>query len=310
MANKRVFVSYCHGQGEWTLDRLVPCLTAGGAEVLIDVARFKAGKAVVAQMDQAQDDADVNLLLLSDDYLNSKYCRHEMDRAVARDSDFQNGVVIPVRLDNCKLPQNISRPNPLVVDLRDDKDAGQWKLLMEAAGADPGTDAPHWLKARDDVRRFLERNESVNLVVRGNGVAWRPLIDDLLRDDVPIAKVDGLAVVDLQDPDTFSRGGLVTTIIRALGGRVSTPAKDEELAQLKRFLQARGLSRVALTHFDLSPHLAHYEVDLFAALRYLTMEDRTLVLLIQSHTPLDSLLPKDHPLSKMGMQQVELEARP
>lgn len=278
--------------------------------MLIDVERFKAGRAVVAQMDQAQDDADVNLLLLSNEYVASKYCRHEMDRAVARDPDFQNDAVIPVRLDDCNLPQKISRPNPLYVNMRDDKDAGQWKLLLKAAGADLGTNAPHWLKARDDVRRFLQRDESVNLVVRGDGVAWRPLIADLLRDDVPAAKVDGLAVVDLQDPGTISRSGLVTTIIGALGGRIPKPDKDEELAELKRFLIARGLSRVALKNFDMAPHRSQYGVDLFGTLRFLAMDVRTLVLLIESRTPLASLLPKDHPLSEIVMQPVELEARP
>ena len=31
---KSVFVSYSHKQGDWVWDRLVPCLRAGGANVL------------------------------------------------------------------------------------------------------------------------------------------------------------------------------------------------------------------------------------------------------------------------------------
>ena len=43
---KKVFVSYSHQQGAWVLDRLVPCLRAGGAEVYVDVERFKPGHGV------------------------------------------------------------------------------------------------------------------------------------------------------------------------------------------------------------------------------------------------------------------------
>ena len=64
----RVFVSYCHSQGPWVLDRLVPVLRAGGAEVLIDRERFEAGRGVRGQMDATQDGAEIDVLILSPDY--------------------------------------------------------------------------------------------------------------------------------------------------------------------------------------------------------------------------------------------------
>ena len=70
-------------------------------------------------------------------------------------------------------------------------------------------------------------------------------------------------------------------------------------------------ARLALTSFD---HVSHrmddYGVDLFVALRDLTMDARKLVLLIVSHAPFATLLPHDHPLSEMHLQTVELKGRP
>jgi len=52
----------------------------------------------------------------------------------------------------------------------------QWRLLLDACGANLGATAPDWLAARDEILRLLERPYSVNLVVRGQ-IAWRGLIE-------------------------------------------------------------------------------------------------------------------------------------
>ncbi|MCP5126732.1 MAG: hypothetical protein H6973_14160 [Gammaproteobacteria bacterium] len=60
----------------------------------------------------------------------------------------------------------------------------------------------------------------------------------------------------------------------------------------------------------MAPHRSYYDVDLFAALRFLMMDMRKLTLLVQSRTPFAALLPKDHPLSDLDIKTVELRARP
>lgn len=300
----KTFVSYCHEQGKWVWERLMPCLKAGGAEVLIDRERFVLGKALIGQMDALQDQADKHLLILSDDYLKSLYCCHEMDRAIALDPNFKSGIVIPVLRGACTLPPAITHPNPLYADLCDDSTSDPWTQALQQCGATGlGTTAPAWLEARDDLARYLERDQSVNLVV-DNGVNWRALLEHLVN-DYPLS----LARVDLQDPDTTSRRGLLAAIANALGERVVL-GKSRDLADFKALLEARSNARVALTHFDLAPHRRYYDVDLFAALRFLMMERRKLTLLVQSRTPFAALLPKDHPLSDIDLKTVELRARP
>jgi hypothetical protein len=131
----KVFISYSHAQGEWVLDRLVPCLKAGGAEVVIDVERFRAGGGVYRQMDDAQDQAERHVLVLSAAYLASAPCQHEMLRAIARDPKFEHHMVLPVRRDDASLPDPIKLPDPLYVDLRDDTQSAPWALLLRECEA-------------------------------------------------------------------------------------------------------------------------------------------------------------------------------
>jgi TIR domain len=301
----KVFVSYSHAQGDWVWDRLVPCLKAGGAEVLIDRDRFRIGGGVYRQMDATQDQADRHVLVLSADYLASAPCQHEMQRAIDRDPTFAAHIVLPVRRDDVTVPDALKGLDPnLYADLRDDSRADQWRLLLKECGVSLGASAPDWLVARDEVARLLESSRSVNLVVHGD-VRWRDLIDELRAR--PALK---LAAVDLENPVAVPRDRFIAALLAELGAARPVPAAPYDLPVLGQALQALGLSRVVLQHFDMVLHRPDYNVDLFAALRYLVMDARQLVLLVQSRAPVASLLPQGHPLSHIDFATVELRAGP
>lgn len=298
---RSVFVSYSHSQGQWVWDRLVPCLEAGGINVLIDRERFEAGRGIIGQMDAAQDQANVHLLLVSEKYLRSKYCQHEMKRAISKDPSFSKGVVVPVMLDGSRLPTRIGSINPLVVDLQREGDAQQWSLLLAQCGVRLGATAPDWLAARDETIRLVRRRTSVNLVIHGD-VEWEGLIREIKR-----KHLSDLALVDLEDGKTVSRRGFVEEVLRKLHCTSPVPEAPRDLAELSRVLGERSLSRVALMRFDLAAYrLDEYDVNLFGALRNLVMSRGKLVLLIQSRQPFASLLPERHPLSKIDVRTVEL----
>src|SRR5271166_4788456 len=101
---KSVFISYSRKQGEWVWGRLVPCLKAGGAEALFDEGEFEAAHSLEPMEREVQSRADLNLLVLSPDYLTSKYCQREMERAIERDPKFEKGITIPVLRIECDLP--------------------------------------------------------------------------------------------------------------------------------------------------------------------------------------------------------------
>jgi len=302
---KSVFISYCHNQGDWVWDRLVPCFRAGGADVHIDRERFGVGKAVVGQMDAVQDGAAKAVLVLSPDYLKSPYCVHEMERAIRRDPKFAHGFVVPVKRVHCALPAKIKRPNPLYVDLEDDSNADQWGLLLRSCEADLRAQAPHWLDALHETCRFLQRGKSVNLVVR-NKPKWRELIGEVRN------RIGDLGELNLESPAVASRKALVEEILRTCGASASVPEEPNDLVVLHRVLSNRSVSRLAMIRFDWVRFRPSYDVELFGALRYLMMESRKLVLLIQSREYFANFLPADHPMSStdVAIKTFELNGLP
>jgi hypothetical protein len=303
----RVFVSYSHQQGPWVWDRLVPVLKAGGAEVLIDKERFQIGKAMVGQMDGLQAQADRHLLVFSPDYLASTYCQHEMKKAVALDPGFSQGFIIPVMREACSLPKPFPKNNPLYANLQNDSNADVWDKLLQACEATGlGAKATDWLAARDGIRKYLERNQSVNLVVHGDGVNWRRLLDHLASDCLT-----DLARIDLKNPDTTSREGLLSTIAKAMCSTIKIPPVPYDLAEFNRLFNGRSSPvRLCISHFDSAVRRDYYDADLFDSLRYLTMETHKLVLLLLSREPFGSLpLPIDKS-SPINFQTIELRGKP
>ena len=140
----------------------------------------------------------------------------------------------------------------------------------------------------------------MNLVVRGKP-KLRELLDHVVRDQLP-----GFALVNLENPNTNTRRGLLATISQALGDRTPLPEEPGDLPGFNSLITNRSRSMVGLMHFDMAPHRSCYDVDLFAALRYFIMDARSLVLLVESRTPFASLLPHDHPLSAIDIKTVEL----
>ncbi len=300
---KSVFVSYSHQQADWVRNTLCPVLNAWGADVLIDALRFQAGVAMYEQMDAIQDRAEIHLLVLSPDYLASAPCLHEMKRAVAADPSFSKGCVLPVVREACTLPPEIKSPNPLYVKLVDDSNGDQWDLVTEKFGANIGVSAAEWLRARRAVRDAMLDGRSVNLVVQGSPDR-KGLLAQLRAD------LGQLAIVDLESGATVGRQSLITEILRALGSTVVARKSPDDLRDLHLgVMEAPGPVRLAFRHFDvLRSRANNYKEDFFSALKFL-VEERQLVLFIESRAPYTTLLPATNSLSMIQMKTVELRGR-
>jgi hypothetical protein len=232
-------------------------------------------------------------------------------RAISRDPNFtkgldgrvKRGLVVPIRLDEAPWPAEIGDPDPLFVDLRESTLASpSWQLLLDPCQLKLGTTAQNWLAARDDIARYLQRGQSVNLLVQHEGIAWQVLIEDIVRERVP-----PMASIDLQEPSTSTRHGLLNRILERLGARETVRQSPNDLSDFERILAAMPKpSRVSISNFDLAPHRKRYGLDFYASLRWMIAHTRQIVLLAQSRTPFDALLPRDNPLSKIDLKTVRI----
>jgi len=298
---KKVFISYRHEQAEWVRTTLYPVLSAGGAEVVVDYKQFAAGLAVRRQMKAAQSRAHIQLLVFTPDYFRSNYCVEEMKRAFALDPNFSKGVILPVILERCQLPPQIQEHQPLYVDLagKRQQDAEAWKLLMERCEADLGTSVPNWIGCFRRATASLRRRKSVNLLVKGLP-KWREFIAEVRR------AFPDMGIVDLEAGKTATQHGLVGEILNLLVKFNGTlPKNAEHLAEFERLLEKAPATILALTHFDIAPKRKYTE-DLYHSFRHLVMNKGKLTLLVESRAPFATLLPKNHGLSFLEMETVEL----
>jgi hypothetical protein len=304
----KVFVSYSHVQGDWVWSRLVPLLKAYGAEVLIDVERFRGGIALHQQMDDLQDQADHQLLCFSNSYLTSPNCEREWKRAHATDPGFTSGRVIPIKVEaGVTLPPEIRTPNPLYFNLTNDRNSGTWKQLFESLGLHVPCCPVEWLEGVDDIMLTLPRMGCVNLVIE-KGLQSRPLIDHLVTAQHPRKLLPDLKTIDLANGECASRPGLLQTLLTAAGIRQTLPkSKPADLVEFSRLVSGLPSLQLAIQHFDMVvTNRREYTDQLFATLYNLTQE-RKLALLVVSHSPYATLLPADHPISSIQFKTVELK---
>lgn len=315
----RIFISYNHSQEDLVHDRLSTCLVAAGATVLLDKTTFRTARQLTREMDRAQDSADFQILVLSDDYFTSPSCRHEMDRAL-KSPLLDVGRVISVLVTPLATrPRAFDKLRKYIyIDLTVSQPdlAFAWRRLIDTCTLTLGTCPLHWLSVRDTLRILLLRNESANLIIthdNNNRIAWRPLLDALMTDpsrnthDIPLP----MRRVLLSSPRLIPRPSLIADILG-----VATPLDNlwrspYDLEQLERSLLATPAPlRLILQDADVLP-TRNYGTDFFLTLRHLTTEG-SLCLLVVSHVPFDNLLPPDYPYreSPITLTSVRLQCTP
>ncbi|MBN2444298.1 MAG: toll/interleukin-1 receptor domain-containing protein [Spirochaetales bacterium] len=299
---KRLFISYNHKQRDWVKNSLLPILKASETEYFIDFERMAGGKPITSQTDNWQDRADIQVLLLSKAYFESDYCTHEMERALGYDPGFADGKIVPLKLEECELPKIFALPDVFWLDFKPPTQEG-WEKFFISCDISFTACAFKWLKARNEIVRYLERKESVNLIVNGE-TCWKQLLRHL-KDDYSF----NLKEIDFDTWGTTSRKGFVSKLLQSWECSRIVPDEPDDLVLLDEIIGDLDLNYLAFSHFDRIVDKKYWDIDFFSGLRYHIMDSRKLVLLIVSRAPFATLVPKTSYLSTIEVKTIELKGK-
>lgn len=125
-----IFVSYSHADKD-KIDLIAGHLLRKRASVWIDRWELKAGDSIINRVQEAVEGSSALLIMLSKASVDSEWCKKELTAGLFRELDEKRVVVVPVLLENCKIPLFLR--DKMYADFRSDFDSGMHTLLESVA---------------------------------------------------------------------------------------------------------------------------------------------------------------------------------
>jgi hypothetical protein len=125
-----VFISYSHADKE-KIDLIAGHLLRKRASVWIDRWELKAGDSIINRVQEAVEGSSALLVMLSKASVESEWCKKELTAGLFRELDEKRVVVIPVLLEDCKIPLFLK--DKKYADFRTNFDSGMYDLLEGVA---------------------------------------------------------------------------------------------------------------------------------------------------------------------------------
>ena len=131
-----VFICYSSLDREWVKNTLLKELESCDIKACIDFRDFVVGAYIVENIADAIYRTRKTIAVLSPDFMESVYCKHELKTALSRMANHQ---VIPVLYRPCDVPQNLK--NKTYLDwCHADVRPYFWDLLVQAIQKDSKQD--------------------------------------------------------------------------------------------------------------------------------------------------------------------------
>ncbi|KAJ7386665.1 hypothetical protein OS493_006670 [Desmophyllum pertusum] len=130
----RLFISFSSKDKDWVTDNLISILEKHSIDYSIHSRDFELGKPIVQNMADNVYCSRQVLIVLSENYLASNFCREELHMAVQRDVDAGDSSLILVMINKLKkkqLPAALRNKNMLDFDKHKKKQDWEQKILRE-----------------------------------------------------------------------------------------------------------------------------------------------------------------------------------
>ncbi|WMJ75368.1 toll/interleukin-1 receptor domain-containing protein [Cytophagaceae bacterium ABcell3] len=121
-----VFISYSTKDSEF-VTRLSTELVKRRIRVWLDKWEMQPGDSLVDKIQAGLSDSSYLLVVLSNNSINSEWCKKELNSGIMRELEEKKVVVIPIIIDDCKIP--IFLKEKVYADFRKDFDEGLKSLL-------------------------------------------------------------------------------------------------------------------------------------------------------------------------------------
>ena len=134
----RLFISYSSKDFGWVTENLISILEKHSIDYSIHSRDFEIGRPIVQNMADNVYGSRQVLIVLSENYLASNFCREELHMAVQRGLDGEDSSLIFVMIKNLKknkLPTALRRKRLLDFDKHKKKQDWEEKILREISMA-------------------------------------------------------------------------------------------------------------------------------------------------------------------------------
>ena len=138
--NEKVFISYSSKDFSWVTENLISLLEKHSIPYSIHNRDFELGRPIVQNMADSVYNSRQVLIVLSNNYLASNFCREELQMALQRGLDTGDSSVVLVTIDKLKkkqLPSALREKNLLDFEKHQRRQDWERKLIKTVNWSEP-----------------------------------------------------------------------------------------------------------------------------------------------------------------------------